>query len=427
MKNKYILRVFEFLNKNEISHILINDFISIKGRDLDIYIPYQEFPKITSLVNRGMLFHRAHRGRHSNHFYFYIKIESYVAVLDVKFQLSFYDPDIKGYRIADFENSIFEGAEKNELLWRPKWWYSLLLYAAHCGFLERQKLEKRHLENLAIYTNEFLKSSLEQEKVVVAENILTLIDSSGTSMDNVPRELRKLIAPYFSRAPDVKIIKKDAVPTRLSEVNPFRLVFVGCDGSGKSTIINEFVGQAQVPCKVVYGGVGAAGWKSKKIFEVRERIKGNRLLSKLGFHTLWLIFLFPIELYFRMKIRLTDLGKLFVFDRYPDFSFKVNANWFVRFLYSKILPVPDLIVFLDAPIETLLERKPNELTAKVAQKKVSIERRILKYYGSMGVELVILDTSKASVSECVNIIHDTLWNTARFREAIFENALNARP
>jgi thymidylate kinase len=92
-------------------------------------------------------------------------------------------------------------------------------------------------------------------------------------------------------------------------------------------------------------------------------------IAKLGFRALeWLLG------YWGRVIQLKAKGYLVVFDRHSLLDLLVDPQryryggplWLVR-LVVKLLPKPDLVIVLDAPVEVLLSRKQDESTQEIAR------------------------------------------------------------
>ena len=417
-----ILSACEFLEKNKITYILINDFLGGTGNDVDLYIPKKEYKKVEELVDSGELFKRAHPSRHINHHYYYLKTESGIIELDVKFNLSFYDPDDNIYRKANFESEVIPNGYNNNIGYRPGWWHALLLYGAHCGFLERGKIEERHINNLKKYADNFLEEVTEGDQKAFANSVLQRINTHKNDIKHFPEELRILLRPYFAEisSNDQEIDLKQKKPIISDSINAYSVLFLGCDGTGKSTLVKSVKERILVPTNILYGGVGEAGFKKTSIYSIREKIKKFRFSGKLRLHKFWLLFIFPLELNLRFW-RKKDFKKrkLILIDRLPDFSFKKNEWGIIKRLYKKILPKPDLVVLLTASDESLIKRKPNELSLEKVQKKKKLELLIADYCQNNGTKVIILKTDELTVEECSNRVIQEMWDKQKFKKTVF--------
>jgi thymidylate kinase len=174
------------------------------------------------------------------------------------------------------------------------------------------------------------------------------------------------------------------------------VALVGGDGSGKTTIATSFVQSGKVPCKYLYMGLSTLNSKPafpttllirhfkkrsimKSIDSDESRPEQKSLMENYHHNPtkrsdLWhairsLNYLIDV-LYRQIFSWVYQLrGYLVIYDRYylfmtaPEYHDKqqVNRHWIDNSLYwifDRLYPKPDLVVFLDAPPETLYARKP---------------------------------------------------------------------
>ena len=174
------------------------------------------------------------------------------------------------------------------------------------------------------------------------------------------------------------------------------VALVGGDGSGKTTIASYFVQSSIVPSKYLYMGLSTL--KSKPAFPSTLLIRylkirtykesGNLSESQSGSKSF-------MEQYHHDQTKRSDLwhairslnylidvlyrqifswvyqirGYLVVYDRHflfmtaPEYrgTQRVKRHWIdntLHWIFDRLYPKPDLVVFLDAPPETLYARKP---------------------------------------------------------------------
>lgn len=146
---------------------------------------------------------------------------------------------------------------------------------------------------------------------------------------------------------------------------PF-IAFLGCDGSGKSTVIASVTGSLSAAGTRVNTGhwrpkpFAAAGSGGPSAADDPHGQKARGLagsVAKLGW--LWLNW----WLAWILKLGNQTRGGVLIFDRYHGDLLADPARyryggpmWLAR-LASGLMPQPDMVFFLDAPPEVLLSRK----------------------------------------------------------------------
>ena len=174
------------------------------------------------------------------------------------------------------------------------------------------------------------------------------------------------------------------------------VAIVGGDGSGKTTLARNFMQSSEIPVKYLYMGLSTL--KSEPAFPTTRLIRYIKIRSyqksedsysseneggsfMLDYHhnptrrsDLWRALRnlnYLIDVLYRLiyswiyQLR----GDLVIYDRYFLFMAapeirgerKVFQHWIDHLLYwafDNLYPEPDLVVFLDAPLDVLYQRKP---------------------------------------------------------------------
>ena len=77
------------------------------------------------------------------------------------------------------------------------------------------------------------------------------------------------------------------------------------------------------------------------------------------------------------------------------------------------------MVLLTASDESLIKRKPNELSLEKVQKKKKLELLIADYCQNNGTKVIILKTDELTVEECSNRVIQEMWDKQKFKKTVF--------
>lgn len=180
----------------------------------------------------------------------------------------------------------------------------------------------------------------------------------------------------------------------LSEVIIF-VCLVGPDGSGKTTISSSIRDIAKKIFKKTYYFHGHYGFfpEIKNIMPYNKYKKIGRGIGKKmyknpsnGIIQYLIVFYYSLEYligYYYLKFKNRNKKSFIVFDRYfydyliQPSSFKID-NFFIRVLL-RIIPHPDILLFLISPPELIYERKP-ELKVIEIDRQLKICRTISNHF-----------------------------------------------
>lgn len=201
--------------------------------------------------------------------------------------------------------------------------------------------------------------------------------------------------------------------------------FIGCDGSGKSTLSHDIaqILNKERKTEIFYLGLGSGelGRRIQKwpiVGKYIERVLSNKAKKTRspteripGPVTAFVVFLFSCKrfLEFNKMYAAHKNGIQVVIDRYPQNELigycdgpglsadRTNSpiiKWLARIerqLYQKMASVhPSIIIFLDVDVETAIERKPDHNFA-LLDKKISYTRSLL----FNGAPIKIVDARKS--------------------------------
>lgn len=186
-----------------------------------------------------------------------------------------------------------------------------------------------------------------------------------------------------------------------------RIALVGLDGAGKTTAANDIAEHVSVETCVQY-----MGWKEfKNPLMVFFRVKyGNKkrpprqLSTEVKDVSLLQISMYYLELYTRhFLLFLKRNSPLVVYDRYfYDWLILVKNSTLRRF-FTRIIPVPDLIVFLTGPEGVLYSRKK-----EVAIEKLKFIKNRYRDFLADFDNILIIDTVHDSREQVVRKIFNKL-------------------
>ncbi len=151
---------------------------------------------------------------------------------------------------------------------------------------------------------------------------------------------------------------------------PF-IAILGCDGSGKSTVIKQITELLTKQKHSVLHG----HWRPRifGIYEIKadkrpvdnpHSSSARNTISSL-FKLLWMAFNWWFE-WFRVLRSSSNQGYV-IFDRFhtdllvDPIRYRYGGSKELAKAFCKLMPQPDLVIFLDAPVDVLLSRK-NEVS-----------------------------------------------------------------
>lgn len=196
----------------------------------------------------------------------------------------------------------------------------------------------------------------------------------------------------------------------------FSVALIGPDGAGKTTITRTLAKSSQLPFKYLYMGINveasnyALPW-SRLIEYLRERkreptaatsasTQPGRRPQWLAGTTLWAAFRLVNRLMEECYRQLLSwqyqlCGYIVLYDRHFLFDFSLDGvgsdwrsfdarlhRWFLTHLY----PVPDMVIYLDAPAEVLFARKGEKSVEELTRRRQGFLRIKDRYSGFVVVD-----------------------------------------
>lgn len=163
------------------------------------------------------------------------------------------------------------------------------------------------------------------------------------------------------------------------------IIFLGTDGSGKSTLCDRLLTQLPEPRSYVYFGL-----REPHLDFVRRyyQLKGDMAL--------WArLFLFPLD-YFLRRRALPREGNL-VLDRLPGWAI-ISPNPIIRGLYRLILPRCDTLILCTGDAHKIVARKP-ERSLEGCIKDIGKWQQVFETWPA--IKKVSLNTTDSDIDACL--------------------------
>lgn len=247
---------------------------------------------------------------------------------------------------------------------------------------------------------DFIQKNWLQHSEVLFTNTLTthpIITKKNVSMEillsALSRKKTSLLQVFsFKQLRTITLIKiRDKLPTC---TRGSLTAFVGPDGSGKTTIINELQCIYQKP-KIMYGG-------DKKFFlqKIYDFLSGRHVyVSSISYLGMFIENLFR----YMYAFILSRTGHTVFFDRYPGFNNHLKTNNLRKKLSIALyyfFPNPDTIIFLQSDAQQIHKRKP-ELQVDEIQR---YQENILSLRKTKSIQIIKNNTIEGTLNECLKYI-----------------------
>ncbi|TXK46768.1 hypothetical protein FVR03_10525 [Pontibacter qinzhouensis] len=408
--NEGLVTLFQALNRNAVNYFLLTDFESdLVSNDIDLFV----HPGHKQLFEETLLacgwYKRKEPTHHYNHYFYYLPNSD--LYLDVKYALSFANGPDKCFSYNRQEEAMQDTILNSKGIRRPKGIHAVVLYAAHLGYKERGKLEHKHKHYLSSFISLY-DAELEKASAPVVQALRTWLE---LSFPHNIQKLQNILEPHF-RYEQKKMVRNKR---HLKYGYGLKVLFLGTDGSGKTTLIKAVDDKLNLKTNKLYLGMGDTGWTSsfsKKLYNHKFKIK---LVDKF-FSVLKTFLVLPAELCLRMlPVKLRSKYAVVLIDRFPGSVF-LDKKFGKKTIYESILPQPDLIFFLYADPETLVQRKPDEITLEKSTADIAKFRQVAEVV-SKG-NYIGIDTSKLSVNEARDFIISEIFKHSK----VYTNLLTAK-
>ena len=429
---KKIIRELEYYNiPNCIIHSYIHfgDEKYLHKHDVDIalqFIPLEKLEQLLLIISKPtnwFLFLKIYHNVPLNASYIFVNKNNYDEFVTLDFLNDKWGINPLGISANELlkdriiiKKSIFKPHPGNEVVWRimkrlmRKFWRKQDIAVLQRLLSKSDGREKSILKNLIGYkeTN-FILTSIKNEDIKILNERAGKIFHKKDFFIYGKRPQKFSIYLYF---------KFKLFVYRYLKPTGMFLVFVGPDGSGKSTIVSEL----KKKIKLIGHDTIHFHWRPRLLPNIRELFKGERDDGSIkiphhyqpkGYISSFLFFLyyytdFILGYLLKMKMQLYK-KKIVIIERYYyDFfvdtlRYRLKVPCFLIKLGQLFIPKPDIIFYLNASVETIYKRKQELSIEEISRQKKALEKlnqyhiRLKTINTEKNIECVVKDLMKSVV------------------------------
>jgi len=316
LKEETAHSVLNSLDEAGVKYVLMTDFLggwkTNQHLELDIFIKKSDKNIFLDAIHKLGFARRKKLSNLPNHHFYLLWQSTGLFKLDVRYSVSFYDLESNLWVYSSQDELLCKNRVKTGKFYRPSNFHCILLYAAHCGFLERKRLEDRHISNLLNYIEDFFHELKDNEKEFAKE--LQYIVEQETK-ENIPDKIKNLLFPYFRKKFSFRIYTQKIFHFISCDSGP-KILFLGTDGVGKSTLIKELENILPIKTARSYYGMGDDGWVIPQFKTFYAKYKNSTF--KKFVHRIYWFLLYPLDLLLRRVLQyFKNCGRLSLIDRFP--------------------------------------------------------------------------------------------------------------
>ncbi len=359
------------LKKKRIPFVNLTVDLKNKKKDLDIFIKKNSKLRFEKFIY-GKNFYKRKLPvfKDINRFFYYNETFKNKFIIDVSYKISFKKSAITRYV---FDIDKFKDIKKNS---------RIIFFIYHIGKIFWEKKNSINQINKFIFKPNF-------------RNIRNQINIKKKFEDKLSVE--EFLKSYFHKK--INISKNS-----LLDFNSNLILFLGSDGTGKSSIINNLNKELISKTFITSFGTAPKYWFSNFL------LKSSLKLKYINFIYLSLLFLdFFMR---RLKIFFMAKNHFILIDRYPGFIYGKKKIFFK--LIKLILPRPKFIILLTASKKIRLKRKPNEFKKNDFKKW----ENIINYYK---LPTYRLNTSSSSIKTNSSKIIKYIFKYKNFYKSILND------
>lgn len=382
MLNESLKNIFSRLNKEGVNYVVLRNYLPVENlnseKDIDILVHPVDGKRIKKILLANGWLPRILPRRDGHIEMFKLGKEKKIYVLDIQDDLLFGKEKIK---IGEVEAVLNKRKLVDECFFVPNDIHSLVL------FIFRLVLEKdiinssqfaylEALYDLSKNNKDFLETIKEDFGQTVFESLREMLENKKNFLDSQNyKKLGRLARGSFVRrekgflADYWQKIKNKIVSYSFLFRKVQLIIFVGSDGSGKSTLVEKLKCFSPVFSNSIY--LGWRGYYFKPMAKLEEKsVSKNKVIREMKNRLKFILFnaLFPFDLFFRfLKIKKNAKFGIIIADRYP-----LPKKYFGK---TKIIPVQKICSKINLWLTYLLIPRPSLCFIAEADPKIIWARK----------------------------------------------------
>lgn len=399
IRSKLVAELFNALFLSRVPFMVLSSFEHIDGThgDIDLYVPHEQQNNFLRVLrDKGWYGRREPSSYTFKSFYYKVEPPQLIA-LDVKFSLLFGSEPNTLLEAWEPERIVREAVCESDGYLRPRGTDLLLLYLAHVTH-EKKMFTQRHLQILQRYAELYKSEVPSGDAMYQALVHLAEISDIGASRIAAEELLRKV---FIDLGPSQRFSRKGR-----RSVEEFRILFLGADGSGKTTVIDALRQKLNVKTSKLY--LGEHDWAIPLIGHLYHKILSKTL-------RLPIIFLFyPLDLLLRRMGTRQGGIRVVLIDRIPGFPFISGGT--LAAIYRAAIGRIDFIVHLTGDPETMYGRKREGTLGKT---RYNIEKwdQVVRFWA---VPHLTIDTTEKTLDETITYCLNAISSDDRFQKTFFK-------
>lgn len=381
MKKDIFIRLINFLEIEKIEYAILGNVLSYPrdiGSDVDIVINSNNFEEINILINKFLILNQLQICNLLQHEiegkFFVVSIVENQALKFGMLALDFCGNYMRQGRIILTEKELLNSRKLISQNGIDFW-----VCCNEIAFIYYliKKIEK---ESINLDQFKYLTSLWEKDREIIirqfylrfknnsSQRLIDIFDKSDINSftKELFKELNHESQLKYSRNFKNQILEFKRKVYRFTKPTGVIISVLGCDGSGKSTVIDQVMNNSNdfeafrgykyhhlFPSRRVAAG-------KPPVLNPHEQLPRSRFMSNVKL----MYFLYKYSIgYWMIAYPQKTRSNLVIFDRYyydilvDPRRYRHNGSQFLTKLIGKIIPKPDLFFIIDAPAEVLQERK----------------------------------------------------------------------
>lgn len=425
LRSLFASKLFSFLELEGISYVVVGDTRDYPciSSDIDIVIEAAVMPTITQIIYR---FCKAHDARviqilrHEQASLYFV-----CALADQTNELHFIQPDIcsdylrcgqlflKADELLNKRTRTNYGGEGAMSFYVPAPPQAFIYYLL-------KKIDKKDINNsqgsyLTAEWNKNPDGAMAQLLMFLPVSDATLIANAAknnawsevsSNLSHLQKTLRSRL-PFSVKQRYWEIIRR---VLRVSQPTGMHVAFLGADGAGKSTIIEQlerdlapaFRNTKRYHLRPFFGRHNDS---TTPVIDPHGKPLRNTFssLSKLGLWWLDYVLGYSIEVFPRLVRSTLVLFDRYYYDLLVDHKrYRYGGSLWLAGLVGAFIPRPDLVIFLDAPAEVLRQRKQEVPAIEINRQRTAYQELIKRLRNGHLVDASLpFDKVLAQVEKCI--------------------------